>query len=103
MYWRACSQQQPNSQWQNLTNLDNDVNVRYIEATLLLIVPQILAFHILNQTKYMALLTPSSTLFLISFFSLSERSPFELPLDEQLSAMDSSLWCLRALSATKWA
>merc|ERR1719222_1817511 len=45
MSWPACSQQQPNSQWHNLTNLDNYVNVQYIGATMLLIVPHILAVH----------------------------------------------------------
>ena len=36
-------------------------------------------------TKYMALLTPSSTLLLMSLFSLSVRSPRELPELEPVS------------------
>ena len=40
-------------------------------------------FH--NYTKYMALLTPSSTLLLMSLFSLSVRSPRELPELEPVS------------------
>ena len=55
------------------------------------------------QTKYMEFLTPSSTFRLTSFLWFSGKYPPELPDTEPSQALESSLWCFLALSATRWA
>ena len=55
------------------------------------------------QTKYMAFFTPSSTSRLTSILRFSGMYPPELPDTDPSQALESSLWCFRALSATRWA
>ena len=53
------------------------------------------------QTKYMEFLTPSSTRRLISFLCFSGMNPPEPPDTEPSKALERSLWCFLALSATR--